>query len=89
MIAIPQTYLGLSPASKELEKLVLSRKLRHGGHPVLRWMAGNVEVETDPLENIRPSKGRSSERIDGIVAVVMALARWIANGVEPAEWTAA
>lgn len=75
MIRIPQTYSGLAPAWRELDKLVLEHKLRHGGHPILRWMAGNVEVETDPAGNQRPSKAKSSERIDGMVALTMAEAR--------------
>ena len=65
----------MSPPSKELEKLLLSRRLRHGGDPVLRWMASNVAVRHDPTGNIRPDKARSRDRIDGIVALIMALDR--------------
>jgi phage terminase large subunit-like protein len=89
MVAIPQTHAGLGPAWREFEKLILDRKLRHGGHPILRWMAGNVETETDAQGNQKPSKRHSTERIDGIVALLMALARWMANGDAPAVWTAA
>lgn len=78
-IAVPQTYAGLSPAWRELEKLILERRLIHGGHPVLRWMAGNVEAETDGAGNQKPSKARSSERIDGMVALTMAEARWMTH----------
>ena len=81
-IAVPQTYAGLAPGWRELERLLLEKKLRHGGHPILRWMAGNVEVETDPAGNQRPSKGRSSERIDGIVALDMAISRLIVHQAE-------
>lgn len=87
--AIPQTHAGLGPAWRELEKLVLEHRLLHGGHPILRWMAGNVEVETDPAGNQKPSKRHSSERIDGIVALDMALNRWLAYGEAPGIWTAA
>ena len=76
---IPQTYTGLAPAWFELEKLVLEHRIRHGGHPILRWMAGNVETETDASGNQRPSKARSSEKIDGMVALTMALARAITH----------
>ena len=76
---VPQTYSGLAPAWREMEKLVLEHRLRHGGHPILRWMAGNVEVETDPSGNQRPSKARSSEKIDGMVALDMAIGRLIAH----------
>ena len=47
----------------------------HGGHPVLRWYASNVAVRQDPASNITPDKERSSERIDGISALVNALGR--------------
>jgi len=88
MIPIHQTHAGLAPAWRELEKLILERKLRHGGHPILRWMAGNVEVELDAAGNAKPSKRHSSERIDGMVALDMALGRWMAlGGVQ--TWTAA
>lgn len=75
VVFIPQTYLGLGPAWREMEKLILERRIRHGGHPILRWMAGNVEVDMDAAGNQKPSKSRSSERIDGIVAFDMALGR--------------
>jgi phage terminase large subunit-like protein len=54
---------------------VLDRKLIHGGHPVLRWCADNVVVEQDPAGNIKPSKAKSTQRIDGIVALVLAVSR--------------
>jgi len=81
-IAIAQTYAGLSPAWRELEKVILEHRLIHGGHPILRWMAGNVEVETDAQGNQKPSKARSSERIDGMVALTMAEARLMTASVE-------
>ena len=58
-----------------LEALVMGRKLHHGGNPILRWMASNVAIESDPAANIKPSKKKSTEKIDGIVATVMAIAR--------------
>lgn len=89
MTVIPQTHAGLGPAWRELDKLVLEGKIRHAGHPILRWMAGNVEVETDAAGNQKPSKAHSAERIDGMVALDMALSRWMAHGGAPAVWTAA
>ena len=56
---------------------MLAKLVAHGGHPVLRWMAGNTTIETDAAENIKPSKKKSTERIDGIVSTVMALGRAI------------
>ena len=61
--------------SKKLEELVLAGKLTHGGNPVLRWMASNVSIEQDAADNWKPSKKKSIERIDGVVALIMALAR--------------
>lgn len=75
VVPFGQGYVSLSNPSKELEKLTLSGTLRHGGHPVLRWCAGNVAIETDAAGNIKPSKRRSTERIDGVVALVMAIGR--------------
>lgn len=75
MVKIPQNYSSLNEACKELERLLRAGKIRHGGNPVLRWMAANVAVDEGPNESIRPSKKRSHERIDGIVALVMALSR--------------
>jgi phage terminase large subunit-like protein len=84
---ISQTWTGLAPGWHEFERLVLEHKVRHGGHPILRWMAGNVETETDAAGNQKPSKARSSEKIDGMVALDMAIARLMAHAgdevVEP------
>jgi phage terminase large subunit-like protein len=73
MVAFGQGYASMSAPTKLLEEVVLSKRLRHGGHPVLRWMAGNVSIEQDAADNWKPSKKKSCERIDGIVALIMAL----------------
>jgi phage terminase large subunit-like protein len=83
MVPITQTYGQLSAPWKEIERLTLEGMLRHGGHPILRWMAENVELEMDPYENVRPSKRKSSERIDGMIALDMAVGRWLTWGMEP------
>lgn len=70
-----QGYAGMSAPSKEFERVILEKTLRHGGNPVLRWMASNVAAEIDASGNIKPSKKKSTERIDGIVAGVMAVGR--------------
>jgi phage terminase large subunit-like protein len=75
---VRQGYQTLSPASKELETLILSGRLRHPNHPVLDWMVDNTAVEMDPAGNIKPSKRRSSEKIDGTVALIGGLAAWLA-----------
>jgi len=68
-----QGFQSMTGPAKELEKLLLGRTLDHGGHPVLSWCARNAACEKDAAENIKPSKKKSNERIDGIVAAVMAL----------------
>jgi phage terminase large subunit-like protein len=75
VVPFGQGFRDLSAPSKELEKLILGRELAHGGNPVLRWMASNVAVKQDPAGNIKPDKSKSSEKIDGIVALVMAIGR--------------
>jgi phage terminase large subunit-like protein len=75
VVPIGQGFASMSPPTKELLNIVLDQRLQHGGHPVLRWMADNVVVELDPAGNIKPSKSKSSEKIDGIVALIMALDR--------------
>lgn len=68
-----QGYASMSAPSKEFEVLVLEQKLEHGNHPVLTWCAQNVAITTDPAGNIKPAKDKSTGRIDGIVATIMAL----------------
>ena len=79
VVPFGQGYKDMSPPSKELMKLTLEKKLAHGGNPVLRWMMDNIYVRTDPAGNIKPDKEKSTERIDGAVALVMALDRAIRN----------
>ena len=73
MIACRQGYQTMSPATKELMRLVMQGQLAHGGHPVLRWCADNMVVKPDDNENIRPLKAKARERIDGVVALIMAI----------------
>ena len=72
-----QGYGSLSAPSKQLENLVVSGKVLHGGHPVLSWQASNVAIQQDSAAgNIKPSTAKSTERIDGIVSLVMAIGLW-------------
>lgn len=73
MVQFGQGYASMSPPMKELERLVLAGKIRHGNNPVLTWMADNLVASMDPAGNIKPNKERSKEKIDGIVALIMAL----------------
>ena len=70
-----QGYRSMSAPSKELEASVMGRRLRHGGQPVLRWNASVCSHESDAAGNVKPSKKKSGERIDGIVATVMGIGR--------------
>jgi len=70
-----QGMRSMNSPTKELEALVLSKRIRHGGNEVLRWMAANTVVERDAAGNVKPSKAKSDEKIDGIVALIMALSR--------------
>lgn len=77
VVPFGQGFKYMSPPSKELMKLALEGKLAHGGHPVLAWMADNITVRQDPAGNIKPDKQKSTEKIDGVVATIMALDRAI------------
>lgn len=68
-----QGFISMSPPAKELERLVVSNGIHHGGHPILYRHARAVAVETDPAGNIKPTKQKSTERIDGIVGLVEAI----------------
>lgn len=68
-----QGFASLSAPTKALEKAVLSKALRHDGHPVLRWNISNISVESDATGNLKLSKKVSTERIDGGAALVMAV----------------
>lgn len=81
VVMFGQGFASLSAPSKEWERLVMAGLLDHGGHPVLRWMAGHVAIKTDDAGNIKPTKQRSAERIDGVVAGIMGLG--LAIGQEP------
>ena len=79
VVPFGQGYKDMSPPSKRLMELTLSEELAHGGHPVLRWMMDNIFIKQDPAGNIKPDKEKSTEKIDGAVATIMALDRAIRN----------
>ena len=70
-----QGFASMANPTKEFDRLIVDGKIQHGNNPVLTWMAGNATVEIDAAENMKPSKKKSTERIDGIVAAVMAVGR--------------
>lgn len=75
--AFGQGFRDMSPPTKEFYRLLMQGQIIHGGNPVLKWMSGNCVTETDPAGNIKLTKHKSPEKIDGIIAAVMALDRCI------------
>lgn len=75
VVAFGQGFQSMTAPTKELLALVQSGRLEHGGHPVLRWMASVFATEQDAAGNLKPSKRKSTDRIDGVVALIMALGR--------------
>ena len=72
-------FVSLSAPTKFLEKLILNKQINHGGNPVLRWMINNVHISEDPAGNIKPNKAKSTAKIDGVIALVCALAEYLNN----------
>lgn len=83
VVGIGQGFLSMAAPMKELERRLLARKIRHGGNPLLRWMADNVTVKQDPAGNLKPDKASSQGKIDGIVALAMALDRAMRHDNQP------
>ncbi len=80
MVQMGQGFQSMSAPMKELEKLILSRQINHGGNPVLTWMADNLIAAEDGAGNLKPDKKHSTERIDGMVALIMGLDRAVRHG---------
>ena len=85
VVPFGQGFKDMSPPTKELMKLTLEKKLIHGGHPILRWNMDNVFIKTDPAGNIKADKEKSTEKIDGVIATIMALDRAIRCGNNSSE----
>lgn len=83
VVPFGQGFKDMSPPTKELMKLVLEKNIAHGGNVVLRWMMGNAVAELDPAGNIKLSKKKSTEKIDGVIAMIMGLDRAIRRANEP------
>ena len=85
VVPFGQGFKDMSPPTKELMKLVLEKRIAHGGHPVLRWMMDNIYIRTDPAGNIKADKEKSTENIDGAIAAIMGLDRAIRGGNDTKE----
>lgn len=83
-----QTVQNMSYPMKELEALVLEKRLHHDGNPVLSWMLSNVIAHTDAKDNIYPRKEQAENKIDGAVALIMALGRYIAQHNDDEDFSA-
>jgi len=75
VVGMGQGFMSMAAPMKEFERRLLRKAIHHGNNPVLNWMAGNVSVKMDPAGNLKPDKATSQGKIDGIVALVMALDR--------------
>ena len=82
MSPLGQGFASLSAPTKMMETLILSKEIQHDGNPVLRWMMGNVQLEVDAADNHKPSKKKSKEKIDGVVACICALAEYMSEEKE-------
>jgi phage terminase large subunit-like protein len=81
MVRMDQSMKALSPASKEVEILVKTAKIKHKNQPFIDWCISNCEVFTDVNENIKIRKGEDPAlKIDPVVALIMAVGRACANG---------
>ena len=83
MVPVRQGYISLNSPTKLLMEKVLRHEISHGNNPILRWMASNTVVTIDPTGSIKPDKSKSTEKIDGIVATIMALARASVTPIKP------
>lgn len=80
VVPIGQGFASMSQPTKNLMTFTLSQKLAHGGHPILRWNMDNICIRTDPAGNIKADKAKSTEKIDGAIATIMALDRAVRCG---------
>jgi phage terminase large subunit-like protein len=83
MVPFRQGFASMTGPSKDFEKRVLGKELNHGNNPVIRWMVSCTEIASDPAGNIKPVKpdrGKTGRRIDGVVASIMALDRAVVEG---------
>lgn len=90
MITMGQGFASMSAPTKDLQRLVkmgaqtdeagapIRPLIRHGGNPLLRWMVDNFAVAMDPAGNVKPDKANAGDKIDGVVALIMALSRALA-----------
>lgn len=86
VVEVRQGYITLSGPTKEFIALVLDKRLVHADHPAMNWMVSNLAVATDPAGNLKPDKSKAAEKIDGPVALIIALSRLMVGGGEPSVY---
>lgn len=82
MVAVGQGFASMSSPMKNLEIMIVGGRIHHGGNPVLTWNAHNLVATRDEAGNLKPDKRRSREKIDGMVALLMALDRGMRHDTE-------
>lgn len=83
--AVRQGFLTLSPATKRIEKELVDGNLFHEGCPVMRWNMGNVELERDSAGNVKVSKKNEKNKVDGVAALVTAMAAYMHEEINNVE----
>jgi phage terminase large subunit-like protein len=86
MVRVPQTISSFNEPLVKMKNLLLAGKLRHGGHPVLHYMAEKTVVRSDGLGNVMPARKKASDKIDGIVAEAMAIGQALAEPPAEKDW---
>jgi phage terminase large subunit-like protein len=86
VVQFGQGYASMSAPTKEVERLLLEGRIRHGGHPILAWNAANVVMQVDAAENRKPVKAHRRKRIDGVIALIMAIGRAMVAPAPPTGW---
>lgn len=88
MAKFRQGYRSMSAPTKEIERLAKSGRIIHGGNPVFRWQMGNVMITQDPALNVKIDKAKSGDKVDGPVALAMAIGEWMDSKMreKPAEF---
>lgn len=86
LVGFGQGFASMSAPTKEIETLVLQKKLNHGNNPVLNWMCSNVAIKRDPSDNIKIDKAKSSEKVDGMVALAMSIGMYQSDRTEDEDF---
>jgi phage terminase large subunit-like protein len=81
-----QSFGHMNPPIRELERLIMGKKIHHNGNRVMDWMFSNVTTRQDPSGNVKFDKEKSREKIDGMVGLAMAVGEWLTDNAENQNW---